>query len=155
MCSPPMKRKIFSFPSAGSFVEYFIVASITKLTEVKSMTKTHMMANTNSSEIPEAMKFRFKNWGLFSPTSHPIIEKEEHCLHIDVESELENDNSGRSPEEVVEEDDNVERERAKQDDREATDEGEKSWGSTDGDIDLSLTNELLNDLSLSHIMCGI
>ena len=59
--SPPMKRKIFSFPSAGSLVEDFIVASITKLIEVKSMTKTHMMVNTNSSEKPEVMNSYLKS----------------------------------------------------------------------------------------------
>ena len=42
-------------------MEDFIVASITKLIEVKSMTKTHMMVNTNSSEKPEVMNSYLKS----------------------------------------------------------------------------------------------
>ena len=98
------------------------------------------MENTNSSEKPAVNKFRFKKCWLSGPTCHYIIEQEEHRLHIDVESELENDNSGSTPEEVVEDDDKVERERAKhnpKDDWETTEEGEKSGGFTDGNIDLS------------------
>ena len=65
--SPPMKRKIFSFPSAGSLVEDFIVASITKLIEVKTITKTHMMVSTNSSEKPEVIKSDLKSNDYFLP----------------------------------------------------------------------------------------
>ena len=37
------------------------MASITKLIEVKSITKTHMMVNTNSSEKPELMNCQNPN----------------------------------------------------------------------------------------------
>ena len=98
------------------------------------------MVSTDSSEKPEKINFRFKKWWWFAPTCHAIVEQEEHRLHIDVESELENDNSGSAPEDVVEDDDKVERERAKhnpEDDWETTEEGEKSCCLTDGNIDLS------------------